>query len=417
MSQVVHRFSPRYFFMYARDWLMRHHIGADPCKSAGVFGLALAVLVFLAACDSLTGPGHRGPTFIDLGSGVAHACGLSETGETYCWGDYEPIAYGGRRFSEEWRRPVRLDGDPGFVALAISSGSNCGITVVGRAYCWGGNNLGYLGDGTRVSRLAAAPVHGELRFRRFADISQTAHMCGLEESGDAYCWGLNNGGQLGADTDELFSTVPVRVDTELRFERLALGAGDSCGVTTPGELYCWGSDNTGQQVVPWDYYGPQPTRLETPVPFDTVALTSTVMCGLADGRAYCRGWNGAGTLGANTDETFSAEFVPIAGDHRFASIHLGFLTACGLTSAGEAYCWGHGSRGKLGTGSEENGVLPARVPGDLRFRKLAPGIEHNCGLTTGGAIYCWGDNSHGQLGIGTDREISWRPVRIAPPID
>jgi alpha-tubulin suppressor-like RCC1 family protein len=376
---------------------------------------ALILFTLLAACDALTGPGHQGPRFIDLGSGTGHTCALTEAGQTYCWGDYEPIAYGGDRFSEEWRRPVRLDGDPGFVALAISSGGNCGVTATGAAHCWGGNNLGHLGDGTRVSRLEAAPVHGQLRFRTFADVSQTAHMCGLEESGDAYCWGLNNGGQLGADTEEVISTVPVRVHTEMRFDRLALGAGESCGATAAGELYCWGSNNSGQAIVPWGYYQPQPTRLETPVAFDTVALTSTVMCGLADGRPYCRGWNGAGTLGANTDENFSAEFVPVAGDHRFASIHLGFLTACGLTAAGEAYCWGHGERGKLGTGSQANAAFPARLPGNLRFRKLAPGSGHNCGLTTRGAIYCWGDNLHGQLGVGSDLEISWQPVRIAPP--
>jgi alpha-tubulin suppressor-like RCC1 family protein len=45
-------------------------------------------------------------------------------------------------------------------------GSSCGVTTVDRAYCWGANGRGQLGDGTTTTRLKPVLVSGGLRFSR-----------------------------------------------------------------------------------------------------------------------------------------------------------------------------------------------------------------------------------------------------------
>ena len=45
----------------------------------------------------------------------------------------------------------------------------------------------------------------------------------------------------------------------------------------------------------------------------------------------------------------------------FASLVAGWDYACGLTSTGEAYCWGLNSRGRLGDGTETDRPVPVKI--------------------------------------------------------
>jgi regulator of chromosome condensation (RCC1) repeat-containing protein len=74
----------------------------------------------------------------------------------------------------------------------------CGVTTDDRAYCWGFNGSGQLGDGTTTNRQLPTAVLGELRFHQ-VNAGQD-HTCGITPENRAYCWGLNGSGQLGDGT-------------------------------------------------------------------------------------------------------------------------------------------------------------------------------------------------------------------------
>ena len=48
--------------------------------------------------------------------------------------------------------------------VTIGSAHSCGLTLEGRAYCWGDNFFGQLGDGTKTDRLRPVAVAGGLLF-------------------------------------------------------------------------------------------------------------------------------------------------------------------------------------------------------------------------------------------------------------
>jgi len=78
-----------------------------------------------------------------------------------------------------------------------------GITASGEVYCWGGNSEGQLGDGTfgaRKFRLTPHPVRGGLRFARIAGLNVSGHTCAVTPGNRAYCWGNNAYGQVGDGT-------------------------------------------------------------------------------------------------------------------------------------------------------------------------------------------------------------------------
>ena len=83
--------------------------------------------------------------------------------------------------------------------------------------------------------------------------------------GEAFCWGRGRAGQLGVPDEE--ATTPVRVQTNLRFTKIAAGARHTCGISKEGRAYCWGWGQLGQlglgeyrnTSVPEEVFGQPPS--------------------------------------------------------------------------------------------------------------------------------------------------------------
>ncbi len=71
---------------------------------------------------------------------------------------------------------------------------------------------------------------------------------------------------------------------------------------------------------------------------------------------------------------------------------------CGLTSAGEAFCWGDNDVGAIGDGTTGGRRMPVAVAGGHRFASISAGLRHTCGRRMDGTVYCWGSGRTGQLG-------------------
>ena len=97
-------------------------------------------------------------------------------------------------------------------------------------------------DGTTLQRTRPVPVTAGLGWAAVS--SGTQHTCGVMAGGTAYCWGLNDHGQLGDGTTTQ-RTNPMLVAGGLRFIEVSAGASHTCGVTAAG-TYCWGANASGQ---------------------------------------------------------------------------------------------------------------------------------------------------------------------------
>lgn len=294
----------------------------------------------------------------------------------------------------------------GFTAGSVDAGSwhTCSVAQNGDAYCWGFNFRGQLGaaGGPVSNQLRPARVTGGLRFRRVASghESPATHTCGVTVSGDAYCWGSNERGRLGAG-QERFHATPQPIP-ELKFTAVSTGLWHSCGVTTENAAYCWGGNFLGALGNGTETDAQAPTPVSGNLPFAAISAGESFTCALTPpGRAYCWGTNREGQLGIGTlDRRGHRVPEPVQGALTFRSISAGAAHACGVTSAGVAYCWGNNASGQLGTGDTTAHAAPTQVVGSSRFRSVSAGGGHSCGITTEGAAYCWGRNASGQLGNG-----------------
>ncbi len=172
------------------------------------------------SCSATPVRAAQGLMFQAIAASAAHTCGLATDGAVYCWGyggsgllGVEPDAVAGEcpgtSLGTCSLSPIRVSGDLAFVSLT-GGGSSCGLTEDERAYCWGTNLLGQLGDcSTREYSSLPQPVCGDHRFTLLE--AGGGHACGLTADGAAFCWGRNDSGQLGAGTHGSVVYGPVKV--------------------------------------------------------------------------------------------------------------------------------------------------------------------------------------------------------------
>jgi hypothetical protein len=85
----------------------------------------------------------------------------------------------------------------------------------------------------------------------------------------------------------------------------------------------------------------------------------------------------------------------------------GLRHSCALLTTGGVKCWGSNLNGKLGDGTTTDRSLPVDVNGlSNGVATIAVGSVHTCALTTSGGVKCWGGGSQGELGTGTTADSS-----------
>ena len=91
--------------------------------------------------------------------------------------------------------------------------------------------------------------------------------------------------------------------------------------------------------------------------------------------------------------------APVAGGNSWTRISAGRFHTCGISTEGDAFCWGEGGWGQLGNGSPADQTSPVKVSGGREWTDIAAGWFHSCGVDASGKLYCWG-RGDGFIGLG-----------------
>lgn len=349
-----------------------------------------------------------------VATGGLHTCALTSRGGVECWGwnghgelgdgttvdQSAPVAVSG--LSGEVRAVAAGGSDETY-----EGSHTCALTRAGGVECWGWNKYGQLGDGTRTDRQTPVPVRGLSRGVRVIaaggeSIYRGGFSCAVTNRGGARCWGANQSGQLGDGTRRLRTKpVPVHGISALT---IAAGGSHACAVTRARRVLCWGNNEYGQ-------LGDGTTRTRTrPVPVRGIghgvlalALEGQSSCALTTARGVkCWGYNSEGELGdgTTTDQRHPVDVVGLSRGVR--QIAGGDNHACALTSGGAVKCWGFNPWGQLGIGTTAQRHRPTPVRGLAKGASaVAAGSSTTCALVRAGAVKCWGYNKFGQVGDGT----------------
>lgn len=359
---------------------------------------------------------------LSIAAGGVHTCALLDTGGARCWGS-NSMGQLGNGTTEDSGTPKDVTGlSSGVSVLSTKGNHTCALLYTGGVKCWGNNEFGELGDGTRGnSRSIPVDVVGMSSGVSSIAAAGYAHTCVLLDTGGVQCWGSDEYGQLGDGGSGEDSTTPVDA-AGMSSGAFALfsGARHTCAVMDTYHARCWGHNNKGQLGDGTE------ERIRT-APADVTVLSSSVFmiaagcnhtCALINaGGVQCWGQNQQGQLGDGTAES-SRNAVDVAGLRSGVSaVFAGCSHTCALLDTGGVKCWGWNQDGQLGDGTAGEGLMrttPVDVVGlSSGVSALAVGWRHTCALLVTGRVKCWGENVYGQLGDGT-MESSTIPVNVAP---
>jgi alpha-tubulin suppressor-like RCC1 family protein len=313
-----------------------------------------------------------GVLFTDIATGARHTCARTTTGAVYCWGDNSQQQLGIQSpipFSATPRLvplPTAING------LTAGSNHTCVLTASSPVvYCWGSNasyQIGVSGStgpvGTPTLALGTAtPFSGVT--------AGTEHTCALYNGG-AYCWGRNSEGQLGVDPSITGPATPVMQTVQqsgVIFARITAGGSHTCGLerrnTNPavGNVWCWGSNANGQ-------LGNGGFALRSLVPVLALPAGNAVVftevdagvnhtCGLSSGgEVYCWGFNPAGQVGTGAPTSSIPASVNAPAGLTFTNVAAGNTSSCARSSSGTVYCWGGNGGGQLGDATTTDRPAP-----------------------------------------------------------
>lgn len=341
------------------------------------------------------------PQIVKISVGTTATTALGADGTLWYWGAGDLAPSNLWSLTNDVMRPTRAAGVSTVADVSWGLDHACIALRDGSVDCWGnpfGGALGHPTAGASTNHFAGVP--GLRDIASVVCFDETS--CALSRSGQVYCWGLNNGGQVGVGvvSDQVLTPEPVPGATDI--VQVAAGGAHACALRRGGEVICWGSNVRGESGAP-DLGQDELAPVTVPIRGTVVQLA----CGPFDSYAVMADHSvltwGGGTATPHVSATLK-ETTFIAAATK--------APTCALVTDGSAECFGDNTLGTLGNGETGGFVAsPVRVLGLSSVTQIGVDYSHVCALDEAGKMWCWGDNSYGNLGDGTNT-ASPRPIAV-----
>lgn len=288
---------------------------------------------------------------ISIAGKVSTMCAI-KNGGAYCWGQNSGQLGNGSSNAFEASPVAVLGLGSGVSKISAGTIHTCAIQN-GQVYCWGVSSHGRLGIGFPSSGVYTTPQAVSLP-EDAKDISVGDwRSCALTVGGKIFCWGNNNLGQIGNGiaggeyyTPQLVSDIASGATAVAASEQF------TCAIVNSG-VKCWGANYNGQLGIGYDG-----GNLTTPQ--DVVGLSSDVTaiennygsttCAIQNGIAKCWGAGVNGSLGNGATSNSNTAVNVVGFNGAVTDISFGSLYGCGIEQ-GQIKCWGTDWGGNLGNGN------------------------------------------------------------------
>ena len=363
-------------------------------------------------------------TLLAMALASAPAGAVVTSGKAFAWGDnYNgQLGNGTSGDGTDATTPTAVSSISGVKSVKAGCDHGLALKTDGTIRAWGSGGYGILGNGT--NNPSSVPVKVQI-YNVKAISAGCTHNLALKENGTVWAWGDSSYGQLGNGTfgDGTYSNVPVRVsDIGNGAKGIAAGYDFSFALMQDGTVRSWGSNSGGElgDGVDAGMIRSKPGPVSNLANVKTIATDSTARHALAlktDGTVRSWGSNVTGQLGdgASLPGTYETRPVRVANLTGVQAIATGGYHSLALLGSGKVRSWGSNSDGQLGNDTSGPGTdrsTPGSVIGLENVRSISGGASHSLAVLESGRARAWGYNANGQLGNGTSGNYSDIPVAV-----
>lgn len=290
---------------------------------------------------------------------------------------------------------------------------------------------------------AAAPTRGPWA----QVVANGFSTCAIQDSGEAWCWGLDVNLQLGVGGTPQIFHPPAKLAG--MWKTIALGPSSSCGIQLDGSLWCWGDDRFSQIPDGVDLDSSTPVRIGSGVGWVEVSIglrhgcardqANTVWCwgdngyreydasipsssvlriartnvrSLAvgdlhthtidlDGTMWLSGLIQLGEGGTGSYAFMNSGFAQVGTASDWAEVAGSVYRTCASKLDGTLWCFGYGDGGGNGDGMFSTSASPVQVSGGTNWTHGSIGLDHTCAMRSDETAWCWGATTRGQIGAQT----------------
>ncbi len=300
----------------------------------------------------------------ELACGASHCCALASGGSVWCWGDNQ---FGESNPASKSKQQV-LAFQIGSLgqASAIGTGDHhtCAVVGQGTIRCWGLASSGQLGDGNSTLTDKIVDVDFAGSGYAMAVHGGGAFTCARTALAKAFCWGYNGYGQIGngiGGTSQ-WAYKPAAVSGLSDVKALATGAEHACAVRNSGDVWCWGHASSGELGNGGgnSYYS-QAVQAQGMAGAKAITAGGTHSCAIGAGDSvWCWGGNGSGQAGLGKSALQIKNPTQLA-DFDGVEIAAGSAHTCVRRADGSVWCWGANSLGQCGAGGGKDVFVPVKV--------------------------------------------------------
>jgi alpha-tubulin suppressor-like RCC1 family protein len=354
-------------------------------------------------------------------AGFLHTCAITTGSTLWCWGLNQSGQLGlGNTTETEWvPRPVTVPARAGWTSITAGTTHTCAIRTGGTLWCWGQNDGGELGLGNTTNQDLPQPVTVPARAGWASVTGGDGDTCAIRTGGTLWCWGGNDGGQLGTG-NTTSRDLPQQVTTPARggWVSVSAGTGFACAIHAGGSLWCWGHNEHGELGIGNTTNQDLPRQVTTPTAGGWSSVTTGVghTCAIhTGGTLWCWGTNGFGQLGIGTTTGQDLpEQVLSPAPSGWGSVAADQFHTCAIRASSTLWCWGLDGYGELGIGNTTDQHQPHQVTTPARggWATVVTGFFDSCAIRTNSTLWCWGNNEEGQLGTGSTSGSQDRPVQV-----
>ena len=317
--------------------------------------------------------------------------------------------------------PVQIPGTTWSRTITTSPNESevkAAIRTDGTLWTWGHNDWGQLGQNNKTDYSSPTQVPGS----NWAAITCIHHaMMATKTDGTLWSWGYNYGGKLGLNegaNSHKSSPVQVGSDTTWTTDPKMIGGGGGWARAfvgkSDGTMWCWGDNNYGRLGINTNQstdtrFRSSPVQLGTDTNWSHISdgTYGTLLLN-TDGELFGFGDAANGDLAQNdTVNRSSPTQIPGTWGWMSSSYNAKFA----VRSDGTAYSWGNNDYGQLGHNSRTKYSSPVQIPGTWSKISINGCYSYIHGLKTDGTLWGWGVNTNGNIGDTTKTQRS-SPVQI-----